>query len=88
MVLSLNMGETCPLQVQSAEPRARQCFVVFTLFQKPRGENDVTEKVRTHLGAGPNENHPEPGAEPLCSRERVPGALTEGAKAPPSFTES
>lgn len=69
MVLSLNRGETCPLEVQCAEPWALQCFVVFTLFQKPGGENDVTEKVRTHLSAGPNENHPEPGVEALCGRE-------------------
>lgn len=44
------------------------------------------EKVRTHLGAGPNENHPEPGAEVLCGREGAWGPY-RGAKAPPSFTQ-
>lgn len=69
MVSSLNVGQTCPLEAQCAEPRTLQYFIVFTLFQKPGGKNDVTEKVRTHLGAGPNENHPELRAEALCGRE-------------------
>lgn len=76
----MNGRGTCPLEVQCAEPWAFQCFVVFTLFQKPGGGNDVTEKVRTHLGAGPNENHAEPGAEVLCGAEgaRGPHGGTKG----------